>query len=327
MLVGPKVTSRSVSINFMEQVMTMSNSPILVIFVIIGVCKSEDVTLGNNITFGFPLRTDPRAFIFTEIDVPEGTITNIEFYSTGIDIPLTFEIWRQINLTEYQLVTQIQHVTSAVGIQKINLIENKRVISINKRGNTKLGFSMESHDCAISYNVLNIHKGALLTSHLIDQTKGRSLIVGDNYTFTGNLMDKTFSVKWIISTGAVKCEKYNGGCEHLCHQGQGQVACACYPGYQLLSNNRNCLEHHEQRNYFLLHSPDVSLGIIIWLAVLTLLTMAMALYTLRKKLGRCCHQLVPMATRSTSQMNIIEGWGESDNVYNIDMGHSEEMKC
>jgi len=84
---------------------------------------------------------------------------------------------------------------------QINLIENKRVISINKRGNTKLGFSMESHDCAISYNVLNIHKGALLTSHLIDQTKGRSLIVGDNYTFTGNLMDKTFSIKWIISTG------------------------------------------------------------------------------------------------------------------------------
>lgn len=79
----------------------------------------SDVTLGNNITFGFPLRTDPRAFIFTEIDVPEGTITNIEFYSTGIDIPLTFEIWRQINLTEYQLVTQIQHVTSAVGIQKV----------------------------------------------------------------------------------------------------------------------------------------------------------------------------------------------------------------
>ena len=48
------------------------------------------------------------------------------------------------------------------------------------------------------------------------------------------------SIIWLFS-GAVKCEKYNGGCEHLCHQGQGQVACACYPGYQLLSNNRNCL--------------------------------------------------------------------------------------
>ena len=82
-------------------------------------CYYPDVTLGNNVTSGFTLSTDPRAFIFTDVDVPEGIITAISFFSTGINLAIKFQIWDQMNDTEYLLAAQIRYVTSAVGVQEV----------------------------------------------------------------------------------------------------------------------------------------------------------------------------------------------------------------
>ena len=37
-----------------------------------------------------------------------------------------------------------------------------------------------------------------------------------------------------------ECERYNGTCEHKCHNTNGSYSCSCNPGYGLSVNGHSC---------------------------------------------------------------------------------------
>ena len=37
-----------------------------------------------------------------------------------------------------------------------------------------------------------------------------------------------------------ECRKNNGGCQQICEDTLGGYRCACRPGYELRSNNKDC---------------------------------------------------------------------------------------
>lgn len=107
-------------------------------------------------------------------------------------------------------------------------------------------FDIESHHKCL-YDYLQIYDGPDVSSPVLGRFCGKSLpneLKSNSSQLTiqfasdGTVMKPGFYLEFFSEIN--ECRKNNGGCQQICEDTLGGYRCACKPGYELRSNNKDC---------------------------------------------------------------------------------------